>query len=93
MILSFSDTMPNRSYPRAGSLGVHNQRAFCLEANLKGKRDLSEFVEKSISTFWSNAIWPGESPPFLGTSEQLFRGGRDPSKICLAELRLGRTLG
>jgi hypothetical protein len=35
----------------SGLPGRPYQRAFCLEANLKGKRDLSEFVEKSISDF------------------------------------------
>ena len=51
MILSFSDTMPNRSYPPAGFLGVHFRRAFCLEANLNVKREMSESFGKPLTAF------------------------------------------
>ena len=48
VILSFLDNMPNRSYPLAGASWAFIRWAFCLEANLNVKREMSESFGKPI---------------------------------------------
>jgi hypothetical protein len=70
VILSFPDTMKNRSYPPAGFLGVHFEGAFCLEANLNVKRALSECFRVHLAPL-SFLHWR-LSPPREATGMQPF---------------------
>ena len=56
MILSFLDIMPNRSYPLAEASWAFIRWAFCLEANLNVKREMSESFGKLSAERQAQAV-------------------------------------
>ena len=56
MILPFLDTIPNRSYPLAEASWAFMRRAFCLEANLNVKREMSESFGKLSAERQAQAV-------------------------------------